>query len=135
MTLIANVFPKLETRKNVVRYMSKKSRFKGPFERQHGKRAKTHFRSKRQHRYLIYWSFWIGMSRKKPLLVRCKTLEVFVNTLTADDKYSLLNRDNLKEPIHTQLSQKPKTFCESFFEFSKSTLNFKHLRKKDDSDS
>ena len=55
--------------------------------------------------------------------------------MTADDKYSLLNRDNLKEPIHTELSQKPKTFCEFFFEFCKSTLNFKHLRKKDDSDS
>ena len=59
----------------------------------------------------------------------------FVNTLTADDKHSLLNRDNLKESIHTQLSQKPKTFSESFFEFSKSALNFKHLPKKDDSHS
>ena len=75
------------------------------------------------------------MSGKKPLLVSCKTLEVFVNTLTADDKYSLLNRDNLKEPIHTQLSQKPKTFSECFFEFSKSTLKFKSLPKKDDSHS
>ena len=53
MTVIANVFPKLETPKNVVRYMSKKSRFKGPFDRQHGKRAKTLLRSERQHRYLI----------------------------------------------------------------------------------
>ena len=24
---------------------------------------------------------------------------MFVNTLTADDKYSLLNRDNLRQPI------------------------------------
>ena len=53
MTLIANVFPKSGTPKNVVRYMSKKSRFKGPFDRQHGKRAKTLLRSERQHRYLI----------------------------------------------------------------------------------
>ena len=60
---------------------------------------------------------------------------MFVHTLTADDKYSLLNRDNLKEAIHTELSQKPKTFSESFFEFSKSTLNLKHLLKKDDCDS
>ena len=60
---------------------------------------------------------------------------MFVNTLTADDKYSLLNRDNLKEAIHTELSQKPKTFSNSFFEFSKSKLNFKHLPKKDDSHS
>ena len=37
MTLIADLFPKLRTPENVVRYMSKKSRFKGPFDRQHGK--------------------------------------------------------------------------------------------------
>ena len=30
MTLIAGLFPKLRTPKNVVGYMSKKSRFKGP---------------------------------------------------------------------------------------------------------
>ena len=30
MTLIANSFPKLRTPKNVARYMSNKSRFKGP---------------------------------------------------------------------------------------------------------
>ena len=30
--------------------------------------------------------------------------------MTADDKYSLLNRDNLTQPIPTQLSQKQKAF-------------------------
>ena len=53
MTLIADLFPKLCTPKNVVRYMSKKSRFKGPFDRQHGKRVQTLLRSERQHRYHI----------------------------------------------------------------------------------
>ena len=28
-----------------------------------------------------------------------------VNTFTVDDKYSVLNRDNLTQPIQTQLSQ------------------------------
>ena len=41
MTLIADLFPKLRTPKNVARYLSKKSRFKGPFDRQHGKRVQT----------------------------------------------------------------------------------------------
>ena len=45
MTFIANLFPKLRTPKNVVRYMSKKSRFKGPFDRQHSKRVQTLLRS------------------------------------------------------------------------------------------
>ena len=42
MTLIADLFPKLRTPENVVRYISKKSSFKGPFARQHVKRFK-HF--------------------------------------------------------------------------------------------
>ena len=41
MTLIADLFPILCSTKNVVRYMSKKSRFNGPFDRQHGKRIQT----------------------------------------------------------------------------------------------
>ena len=52
--------------------------------------------------------------------------------MTADDKYSLLNRDNLTQPFRTQLSQKQKAFSEFFVEFSKSTLNFEHFQKKDD---
>ena len=41
MTLIADVFPKLLTPKNVVRQLSKISGFRGPFNKQHGKRALT----------------------------------------------------------------------------------------------
>ena len=53
MTLKADLFPKLRTPKNVVRYMSKKSRFKVPFERKHGKRFQTILRSEQQHGYHI----------------------------------------------------------------------------------
>ena len=55
---------------------------------------------------------------------------MFVNTLTADDKYSLLNRDNLRQPIRTTLSQKHKAFSQFFLAFSKSKLNFEHIPKK-----
>ena len=57
---------------------------------------------------------------------------MFVNTLTADDKYSPLNRDNLTKPIRTNISQKQKAFPQFFLAFSKSTLNFEHFQKKDD---
>ena len=53
MSFIADLFAKLRTPKNVVRYMSKKSRFKGPFDRQHGKRVQTLLRSESQYRYHI----------------------------------------------------------------------------------
>ena len=39
MTRRADVFPKLRKQKNLVRSMPIKSRFKGSFEKQHGKRA------------------------------------------------------------------------------------------------
>ena len=57
---------------------------------------------------------------------------MFVNTLTADDKYSLLNKDNLMQPIPTPLSQNDKAFSEFFLAFSKSTLHFENFQKKDD---
>ena len=41
MTLIGDVFPKLQTPKKVIRWMSEKSRFSGPFLKQLGKRAQT----------------------------------------------------------------------------------------------
>ena len=37
MTLIADVLPKLQTAKDVVRQMSKKPRFTSPFDNQHVK--------------------------------------------------------------------------------------------------
>ena len=61
-----------------------------------------------------------------------KILGLFVNTLTVDDKHYMLNRDNLTQPIHIQLSQKQKTFSKFFFAFLKSILNYKHLPKKVD---
>ena len=75
------------------------------------------------------------MSQKKFVLVRRKALELFVNTLSADDKYSLLNRDNLAQPIRTELSQKQKPFYPFCLEFSKCALNLKHFQKKDDTHS
>ena len=132
MTVIAEVFPKLRTRKNLVRSMSKKSRFKGSFGKQHGKRAQTLLKFAWQHLYHIYWSLWRQLTFKKFLLVICKISRLFPNTLSADGKYSLLNRDNLTQPIQMQLSRKQKTFSDFFSAFLKSSLNFEYFFKKDD---
>ena len=35
---------------------------------------------------------------------------MFDSRVTADDKYSLLNKDNLTQPVQIHLSQKEKTF-------------------------
>ena len=56
MTIIAYVFPKLRTPKNVVRKISIKYYFRGHLDRQHGKRAKTLTQYNEQHLYHIHGS-------------------------------------------------------------------------------
>ena len=51
------------------------------------------------------------------LLLTCKILGLLVNTLAADEKDSVLARDNLTIPIQTQLSQKQKIFRNFFQHF------------------
>ena len=63
----------------------------------------------------------------------CRILRLFVNTYTVDDKYSVLIREYLTQPIHMQLSQKQKTFSQFFSAFFKSRLNFQHVQQKYDS--
>ena len=52
--------------------------------------------------------------------------------MAADEKYPLVKRDSLTIKFQMQLSQKQKTFSEFFAAFLKSTINFKHFAKKDD---
>ena len=66
------------------------------------------------------------------MLVLCKILRLLVTTLIDDDKYSLLYRDNLTQPIQILLSEKEKPFSLFLSPFLKSTLNFAHFQKKDD---
>ena len=72
------------------------------------------------------------LSCKKDSVSDMQTLKLFVNTLSADDKYSFVNRNNLTELIEMQLSEKRKTFSEFISTFLKSSLNFAHFEKKDD---
>ena len=115
--------------------MSIKSRFKGSFGKQYGTRAQTSLKFACQHLYHIYWSMCRQLPCKKSLLVICKISRLFPNTLSVRGKYSPLNRDNLTQPIKMQLSQKQKPFSQFFAAFLKSSLNFEHFQKKDDSHS
>ena len=58
-------------------------------------------------------------------------LRVFVNTLTADKKYSRCNVHNFAQQVQTPLSQKEKIFSRSFIAFLKCALNLEHFEKKD----
>ena len=67
---------------------------------------------------------------QKSLLVTWNVLTLFVNTLTADDKYSVISRDNWMQTIQMHLSQKQKIFSEFFSSFFESALNFEHFQRK-----
>ena len=110
--------------------MSKKSRFRGPFDKQHGKRAQALLKSASQHLYHIHRSLPRKLSWKKSLLLTCQILGLLVNSLAADEKSPILNRDNLTIPIQMQISEKEKTFSEVFAAFLKSRLIVQHLKKK-----
>ena len=112
--------------------MSKESRFRGCFGKQYGKRAQALLKYASQQLYRIHWSLARKLCSKKFLLLTWHILGLLVNTLAADEKYPVLNRDNLTIPIQMQLSQKQKTFSEFFAAFLKSRLNFKYFLKKDD---
>ena len=62
-------------------------------------------------------------------------LGLLVNTLANNEKYRILNRDNLTIPIQMQLSQKQTTFSEIFLEFLKFRLKFEYFDKKENSHS
>ena len=71
------------------------------------------------------------MSWKKLPSVWYEILRLFVNALTADDKYSGSNMRNLPQQFQTPASQKQKTFSGLVNAFLKCALNLEHFQKKD----
>ena len=110
--------------------MSKKSLFRRPLEKQHGKCSQALLKTASQHFYQIHLSLPSQLSWKKSLLFICQILVLLVNTLAANEKYSVLNRDNLTTQIKMQLSQKNKLFLRLFLHFSNLTQILNILKKK-----
>ena len=72
------------------------------------------------------------MSWKKWPSVWYEILRLFVNGLTADDKYSGSNMQNLQQKFQTPLSKKKKSFSWFFIAFLKWALKLEHFQKKDE---
>ena len=64
-----------------------------------------------------------------------KILRLFVSTFTADDTYSLLNRDNLTRQIQMQLSENQKDSSQFLSYVLKPISSFEYFRKEDDTHS
>ena len=109
--------------------MFKKSRVRGSFDKWHGEQSETLLKSERRHLYHIYWSLGRQVSWNRSLLMICKILGLFVNLLTADEKYSLLKRRNLLLHILMHLSQKRTNFPDFFFFFFLIFINLDWILK------
>ena len=117
MIAIANVFPKLQTVKELLRPLSQKPRFRTRFDSQHVKAAQIHPESPWGHFYHVFSSFSQKLISKLSPLVLGEILLVFVITLTADEKYPFQDCENLPLPIQMQLSGKRKAFSQFLFHF------------------
>ena len=67
---------------------------------------------------------------QKSLLETWKFFSCFVNILTADDKYSLISRENWMQTIQMHLSEKQNNFSQFFSGVFESALYFEHFQKK-----
>ena len=67
---------------------------------------------------------------QKSLLDLSKFFTPFLNTVTADDRYSLISKNKWMQTIQMHLSQKQNTFSELFCAFFDSVLNFEDFQKK-----
>ena len=112
--------------------MSKKSCFGTPFANEGVNRSQTLLKSQRHHYYPLLSSIRGKLSCKKSPSVWYEILSVFVNALTADDKYSVSNMQNFPQQFQTPLSQKQKTLSGFLIAFMKSAWNLEHFQKKDE---
>ena len=116
MTLIGFVFAKLRTAKDMVREMSKNPGFRTPFDSQHAKGSKRLLKIARKHFYYNFSWLW-EEKRKISLLEIFEILGLFVNTLTADDEYSLCKSENLPPQLKDNFLTNKKLFPNLLFHF------------------
>ena len=104
MTVIANVFPKLQTVKDLVKPLSRKPRFTTSFDSQRVNGCQKLVKSAWEHFYDIFWSLWGEIIRKMSPLLKYKSLWVVFNTLTTNDKCPVWNCENLHFSIQMPIS-------------------------------
>ena len=116
--------------KDVATETSKRSCFRTPLANERVNGFQTLLKSARHHYYPLFSSIRGKWSWKKSPSVWYEILRLFVNALTADDKYSGSNMQNLPQHFQTPLSQKQKTFSEFFVVFLKCAWNLEHFEEK-----
>ena len=108
----ASVFPKFQAMKILIRPLPKKLSFITPFDTQHVKASQILWKSRWERFYHVFPSFLGKLILKMSPLLLGEILRVFVNTLTSDGKYPVLDCENSPLPIQMQLSGKRKTLSQ-----------------------
>ena len=103
-----------------------------PFANERVTGFQTLLKSPRHHYYPLFSPIRGKLSRKKSSSVWYEILSLFVNALTADDKYSGSNMQNFAQQFQKPLSQKQKSFSRFFIAFLKCAWNLEHFQKKDE---
>ena len=70
------------------------------------------------------------MKWRKSALFKFEILGLIVNRLTADDRYSRPNIENLTQELQTAISQKQKTFSGIFITYLNSITNSEAFAKR-----
>ena len=132
MIVIATLFRKLKTVKDLVGPLFKKHRFRNSFDNQYVKESQSLVKSAWEHFHHIFSSLSETLILKISHLVISSILGLFRNTLTANDNYPVEDSVNFLSPIRMEFYLKSTIFSDFFVSFLESTSNFKHFEKKDD---
>ena len=127
----ANVFPKLQTAKDLLDHYLRSAVLEHPLIIKI-LQAPKHLLNFHECMFIIFPSFCRELIWKISPLLLCEILPVLVNTLSAYDNYPIQDCENFPLLIQMQLSEKRKKFWQFFVPFLESKSNFKHFRKKDD---
>ena len=118
--------------KDSATYTCKRSCLRTLFANERVNGFQTVLKSARHHYYPLFLPIRDQLSWKKLTSVWYEILRLFVNALTADDKYSGSNMQNLPQQFQTPLSQKQKIFSGFFIAFLKCAWNLEHFQEKDE---
>ena len=117
---------------DVATWLSERSCFRKPFANERVNGVQTPLKSARHRYYPLFSSIRSKLSWKKSPSFWYEIVRLFVNALTANDKYSGSNMQNLRQHFQTPFSQKQKTFSRSFIGFLKFAQNLEHFQQKDE---
>ena len=104
ISLMAKIFWKLLTPKNVLPWIPKSSSFRTPFESQSVRVSQALLKSAPNRFYPNFLLLQDKLSWKTSLWIRSKMYRLFVKTLTFHHMYSPHSSDKFPKPLQTQLS-------------------------------